>query len=303
MVSVPELINEMKPIAVIVARFQVPELNPGYRKLIQHLLAQHDKVAVVLGAAATPGSAENPLNVAARKHMIQQAFPTMKVLSLKDHPLDEAWSRELDELLDKNFPTNTIIYGTVEGVINRYSGKYNTAEIGIYKDGETEIPERFDSVEFREGVVHAYYTGYPKVYPTVDVAVFRKDKKELLLGKKKSDNKWRLIGGFVDPSDADFAAAAKRELQEECGDIQVSKMRYEGSFKIDDWRYRYERDKIISTLFSTDLISGDPVASDDIAELKWVEFRAVKSQMTNGDTAPEHGEMLRHLLSVFLFED
>ncbi len=43
-----------------------------------------------------------------------------------------------------------------------------------------------DSEEFRTGVIYAYSNTYLKVYPTVDIAVFRNNKIEILLGKKKS---------------------------------------------------------------------------------------------------------------------
>jgi bifunctional NMN adenylyltransferase/nudix hydrolase len=73
-------------------------------------------------------------------------------------------------------------------------------------------------------------------------------------------------------------------------------MQYEGSFRVADWRYKNETDKIITTLFSTDYISGLPQGSDDIAEVKWFTLDTVLGMIDSKTIAPEH---IRHL-SVLL---
>lgn len=290
----------MKERAILIGRFQVPEMNVAYRKLIESIKEKHGDVILVLAVPGIPVSMVNPLPLQSRITMIEEAFRGLKILSLKDHPLDEAWSRNLDELLNEKISGDRfVIYGTRERFINQYRGKHKTAEL---PDEETERPsveEEPSSIAFRKGMVHASGKRYPAVFPTVDVAVFRNNRSQILLGKKDADGKWRLIGGFADPTDEGFTAAAKRELHEECGEIETSELVYEGSFKIDDWRYRFEQDKIISTLFSTDYISGEIQAQDDVAELDWFPIAELPNLIKEDKTAREHAQMFRDLLKKY----
>ena len=63
------------------------------------------------------------------------------------------------------------------------------------------------------------------------------------------------------------------------------------SFKIDDWRYRSEVDKIISHLYVMTKTFGRARASDDIVELHLFDFDKVKLT----DIVPEHHEMFNAL--------
>src|ERR1044071_6752407 len=106
---------------------------------------------------------------------------------------------------------------------------------------------------------------YPTVFPTVDV-VIRKDGK-LLLGRKAKQDKFRFLGGFADPAlDNSYEDAAKREANEE-SNLVVTGVKYLGSTRIDDPRSRGTEHCIITHLFLAEVWSGEPVASDDIAEL------------------------------------
>ena len=120
-----------------------------------------------------------------------------------------------------------------------------------------------------------------------------------MLGKKDNDQKWRLLGGFSDPTNDSYEASALRELQEECGKIEVAPMKYEGSFRVNDWRYRNEADKIITTLFSTEFIAGNPEGSDDIAEVNWFPISELPGMIERGLTAPEHMPQLTRILERY----
>jgi bifunctional NMN adenylyltransferase/nudix hydrolase len=290
----------MKETAILIGRFQIPEMNDGYRKLIETIRQTHDDLVLVLAEPKIPASKENPLPLESRMAMIAEAFPELRVLSLKDHPLDEEWSRNLDELLDEFAEGRSlVIYGSKERFIDQYRGKHKTAKLSDRRPTDSGVEEDPSSKSFRRGMVYAAGKRYASVFPTVDVAVFREKRSEILLAKKDIDGKWRLIGGFADPSDEGFAVSAKRELQEECGDIETSELTYEGSFRIDDWRYRFEQDKIITTLFSADYICGSPQARDDVAELDWFSLDSVPGMMDEGKTALEHGQMFRFLLTKY----
>ena len=95
------------------------------------------------------------------------------------------------------------------------------------------------------------------------------------------------------------AAAAARELREECGDLEISALQYMASFRMDDWRYRREEDKIITTLFAADFLAGTPIGSDDIAEVAWFTLADVATLMANGQTALEHTPQLTAVLSTY----
>ena len=108
---------------------------------------------------------------------------------------------------------------------------------------------------------------YPTVFATVDVVIERDGK--LLLGRKTHQQKFRFVGGFADPAlDNSYEDAAKREAMEETC-LVVSAVKYLGSTRIDDPRYRGTEDCIITHLFLAEEWEGIPVVSDDIAELKW----------------------------------
>ncbi|NBP70708.1 MAG: NUDIX domain-containing protein [Cytophagia bacterium] len=296
----------MNTLGVIIARFQSPYLHEGHKSLIESVKKSHNKTVIVLGVSPVLGSRKNPLDFHTREKMIKKEYPEVVVLPLSDHPLDNAWSANLDSLLSNSFPGSKFrLYGSRDSFIKYYNGRFEVVELPESgSHNATLIREKIsdrvlDSEEFRTGVIYAYANTYLKVYPTVDIAMFRNDKTEILLGKKLIDNKWRLLGGFSDPTDESYEAAAKRELTEECGEIETTPMVYEKSFKVNDWRYKSEEDKIITCLFSTEYISGSAVGSDDIAEVQWFKLSEVKSMMESRATAEEHDPQLSHLMTKY----
>jgi bifunctional NMN adenylyltransferase/nudix hydrolase len=58
-------------------------------------------------------------------------------------------------------------------------------------------------------------------------------------------------------------------------------------------------DKIITSMFSTDFVSGDPLGSDDIAKVRWFKLADVKSLLVAGETAEEHSPQLSLLISKY----
>ena len=297
----------MNTIGVIIARFQTPYLHEGHKAIIDYVRTRHNKVVVVLGISPVLGSRRNPLDFPTRERMIKKDYPELFVLPLSDHPLDSKWSQNLDTLLSGTFPGSRFnLYGSRDSFIKYYSGNLLTEELPENGNhNSTNIREQIsdkviDSQEFRIGVIYACANTYLKVYPTVDIALFRNERTEMLLGKKDIDGKWRLLGGFSDPTDESYEAAALRELREECGPVQCSAMMYEASLRVNDWRYRREEDKIITTLFSTDYINGDLQGSDDIAEVTWFGLRDIEQMINQGVTAPEHRPQLDFLLKKYL---
>lgn len=275
-------------IGVIIGRFQVTELYAGHIELIQKVIHNHKQIVIFLSVAPVLVTKKNPLDFITRKEMILKVFPNITILSLPNEPDDNDWSRELDKRIREVFSIgNALLYSGRDSFRSAYTGIFETTEIEQIADfSDVEMLKDF-SVEtkanpnFRAGVIFAVHNQYPKVFPTVDVAIMRDD--EMLLGRKSHQALFRFIGGFVDPTDDNFEQAAQREAQEETG-VEVGNLQYVGTAKIDDWRYRHETDKIITTLFTADYISGNAKAQDDIAEIKWFKI----NNLTTEDFVVEH---------------
>ncbi len=282
-------------VGVIIARFQTPYLHEGHKALMSEVTNNHDKLIIVLGVCPVRGSRKNPYDYFTREKMIKREYPEVIVLPLSDHPSDTQWSDNLDNILLTAGPAeHFVLYGSRDSFIPYYSGRNKTIELPEHGGhNATELRKKyadkvFDSQDFRAGILYAYHNQYPKVYPTVDIAVFRNEGKEILLGKKPNNMKWRLIGGYVDPSDEKLEDAALRELEEEAGPIVVKNMSYVMSTKVDDWRYRSEVDKIITTVFRCEYVSGEFQAQDDICELGWHNVKDLPEMIKGGEITPEH---------------
>jgi len=119
------------------------------------------------------------------------------------------------------------------------------------------------------------YETFDKVNPTVDIACFNVNHNYMLFGKKATDDKLRLIGGFADVTDKSYEDTARREFLEETGGT-LENVEYIGSRLSNDWRFRKSNDKVITALFYGQILDDSNLkAADDIAELKWVEFNTL----------------------------
>ncbi len=297
--------EELRPnrasVGIIVGRFQVPSLHEGHRGIIEEVLEKHEKVVIILGVAPIKATKNNPLDFKARQKMIETAFPDVDVVYVKDNPDDHAWAKDLDTIIEQACPPMKPItlYGSRDSFIDSYKkagGRFNTKEL-IPKFIVSGSQERDlaslkvkETEDFRRGVAWACGNQYPTAYPTVDVAIVRKEDgviTHLLMGNKKIDgDKIRFIGGFVDPRPVPKEYAngrvleynARREALEETG-CEVDNFKYLGTFLINDWRYRNEEDKIVTTLFLGELMFGAVKASDDIDSLEWIEYKNLSNTL------------------------
>lgn len=294
----------MKNTGVIIARFQTPYLHEGHKYLLSEIQQKHNRIVVVLGVSPVKGSCRNPFDFYTREKLLKQYLPDLVVLPLADHPSDLGWSKNLDELLHSTFPLESfVLYGSRDSFIPAYTGHYEVIalpEAGDYsatsiREGNSD--KVLDTVDFRMGINYAYHNVYPKSYPTVDIALMRENNTEVLLGKKSTSNKWRFPGGFVDPTDLNYETAAKRELTEECGDLETGDMEYVASMQIDDWRYRSETDKVMTTFFKTELLEGNPKANDDLEELGWFPVQELGNMLQSGTITEEHVVLVKLLLN------
>lgn len=286
---------------VIVGRFQVVELNALHKKMIGKVLRRHKKVAVFLGSNPAPSNL-NPIDLMFRVDLFESHYKDkLEVFEMPDLPDDRIWSQELDRrILEMRPEGNVVLYGTMEGFLERYSGRYSAELLEASPDDIPELigmDDEWDIRSFRAGMLYAAMRRFPTVYPTVDVAVFRNEMSQVLLARKEHETRYRFPGGFSDPEDDSFEMAAMRELVEECGDIVVDNLMYLGSLKVDDWRYRETADGIITHLYACSFVSGNPSPNDDIAEIKWFDVEKIKEELF----VPEHKD-LWNLLNDFLQE-
>ena len=290
---------------IIVARFQTPYLHEGHIDLINQVKANHNRTVIVLGVSPINGK-RNPFDYYTREKMIKSVYPDIVILPLRDQAQDDVWSKQLDAIINDTFPgASVVLYGSRDSFIPSYKGRFNTEELAPQGDyNATELRKKcadtvLASQDFRTGIIYALNNQYTKVYPTVDVAVFRKNKSEILLGKKPNESNWRLIGGFVDPEDNCFEDAALREMLEEAGNIEVSQMNYEASQRIDDWRYRTEQDKITTTLFSCDYVFGNPTPKDDIEALEWFKVTDLMNMIDKNIINKSHFKLIELLYKKY----
>lgn len=287
---------------IIIGRFQVFELNDIHEKLIASVRERHKHTIVFLGSNPAP-SLYNPIDLELRMLMLHDRYgDDIQVEEMPDLPDDRIWSQELDRRILELRPEGEVtLYGTELDFVQRYNGRYPSE---VLEAQESDFPENphIEALEnmrdFRAGIIYANLRRFPTVYPTVDIAVFRNDGRELLLARKANETKYRLPGGFTDPEDESYEDAALRELGEECGELTIDGLTYLGSCRIDDWRYRGSWDSVMTHLYACELADGEAEPSDDIAELRWFEVKKLSEE----SFVPEH-RPLWGMLQAFLEEE
>lgn len=291
-------------IGVIVGRFQIHELHEAHRMVIETVLKNHKKALLFLGVSPAIGTTRNPLDYTSRQMMIQEEYPGLVIMPLPDQASDEKWSKTLDSRVKEVFPNGSaLIYGSRDSFIPYYKGKLPTKELEqtVYVSG-TEIRKNTSeeikaSHLWRAGAIYQAYNRFPISYQTVDIAAVNPEKTLILLAQKPAEDLLRFIGGFVDPSDVSLEHAAGREFTEEsCG--KVSNLQYLGSFRVDDWRYRTERDKIMTAFFVGVHNGGILEPADDIYALKWVDTKTFLSpEWITANMVKEHHPLALALAS------
>ncbi|MGB5929157.1 MAG: NUDIX domain-containing protein, partial [Cyclobacteriaceae bacterium] len=246
----------MKDIGVLTGHFQVLRLTGRQEDFIKLARHRHEQLWIVLTDDPVKGSVRHPFTTQVRESMINEVFPDVKVLSLKESPEPDDWTRRLEELLsEQESQADFTLYGTASVLRNRYTGSWTIEETDTELDSDNAeaaegfSPEVVSGESFRKGIIYAYRQLYPQVYPTVDIAAYHPEESKWLVVRKAYNKEWRFPGGFSDPDDERFESAATRELEEETG-VTTGELTYEMSVKVDDWRYRNERNKIITSLYS-----------------------------------------------------
>jgi bifunctional NMN adenylyltransferase/nudix hydrolase len=297
--------KEQKPdVGVLVGRFQVDELHAGHIRLLDAIVKNHSKTIIFLGNSPVKCTTRNPLDFEARKLMIAQVYPKAIIMYIPDMYTDKAWSMRLDSQISDltGIQSKVRLYGSRDSFISHYTGRYECEELEQISfasgtDRRKKISQKVKGTkDFRMGVIWAVMNQYPKCFPTVDILAVR-DSKEgktmVLLGKRDSEPKYRICGGFVEPRET-YEDAAVREFREEAG-VEIHDPQYLKSFVVDDWRYRGEVDAITTALFMAQIKSGTPCPGDDIDELKWFELTEnLVYEVVNG-----HKQLIQYVLDKY----
>lgn len=288
----------MKSVGVIIGRFQTPELHPGHHYLIAEVMGNHGHICILVGTRNAQPTARDPLDFETRRLMLKKHYPKATVRRLDDCATDELWSRQIDNILVETFPEMTaVLYGSRDSFLKSYNGTHACKMIRevsgisatVLRTDAGRIPQ--ESAAFRSGVIYGTAKRFPTSYQTVDIAILHAGRQEVLLARKEYDAPlWRFVGGFVDPADETLECAAKREAQEETGKILIADIKYAGSLRVADFRYRGQSDQVMTSFFMAQYVSGDPIPTDDISELAWYPLEGVMDILV-----PQHkplGEML-----------
>ena len=288
---------------VVVGRFQIDDLHEGHYDLLKDVQDRHTNLVIIIGTSPCRCTVNNPLDLDTRRRMLMRAFPSAKIGYIEDCYSDEAWSEKLDTVISAKTSDDidVVLYGSRDSFIPHYSGKYPVkALIQRRYISASEIRKQLSvrsrhTVDFRAGAIWYSLNQYPSALPTVDVAVLHLDKKEIriLLGKRNTEDKFRLIGGFVAPGET-YEDAAYRELYEEAS-IKAEDVTPMRSFFVDDWRYKSEQNKITTMLYVVSAYTGTPEPDDDIDELAWF---TLDSRLLDR-VVPNHLQMVDYLISTY----
>jgi bifunctional NMN adenylyltransferase/nudix hydrolase len=280
-------------IGVVIGRFQVPHLTDGHTYLLHTAGLMVDKLIILVGRSEAQ-TKRNPLPYQIREEMIAKYCKSVMpnkdcvILPLNDHPDDAKWAVQVNDIiLRANGEGSTFVFGGRDSCLDTYVKNGGLGHIinlqSPYSVTGTWVRENIkhiNSNDFRAGMIYKSQSEFPRAYPVVDVVIWRPSSlygKEYLVARKPTDEagKWRFIGGFVDPTDSSYEGAVRREAREETG-IEVDWIKYCGSVRIDDWRYKKCEEKVISTVYSALFIFGDGHAKDDISETYWMALDQLK---------------------------
>jgi bifunctional NMN adenylyltransferase/nudix hydrolase len=286
------LVTNFKTTGILVARFQVPDLHEGHHRLIKKVKQYHKKIFLFLGVAPMPTD-KNPLDFPTRVKMISNHYPDLTIVPITDVNDDTLWVKNLEATIRAVEPKNQVIlYGSRDSFIKYYKdngGRFETVDVLPEIDmSGTELREEIcnevkDSADFRAGIIYHLHNTYPKVIPTVDIAIYRffNNNIEILLGRKPDEenkNLWRIPGGFIEKKHNGGINAAIAEAEEETN-VKILKegLQFITQANINDWRLKGTRDTIMTTLFAYQYVNpwndnnsgGFPKAGDDLSSLKW----------------------------------
>jgi len=291
-------------VGVVIGRFQVDELHPGHKALIQHTKSQHPNIIIFIGVAPLEGTKNNPLSYQLREQMLRSEYPKATILPIYDVYNDSVWSKNLDATIKKLYYGSTVtMYCGLDGFKPHYSGEFEVVaqDYSLQRyhgtDIRTKIGQSADhQASFRAGIIHQTQKPYVNVKMCVDIAATKDG--HVLLGHKRYEEAqgvgklWRFPGGQLDPDDVSLESAAKRELYEETGLTCEGTLAYISSFQVGDWRNYGTGLSTFTAFFECEGAMGAAAARDDLDEIKWFPIDRETANLIVSEHAPLYCDLL-----------
>lgn len=271
---------------VIVGRFQVAELTDAHLELLTLVGEYHNgHVIVFVGVnASMQPTKHDPLDYETRRRMIQQQFPTYSIAPLMDQKTDELWSDLLDASIRAQVQFGKVfLYGGRDSFAPYYKGNYEIKNLELtlhpHISGTTHRQKIsdfvLDTADFRAGIIYGMENSYSRILPCIDIAIVcRSDKHSavptrpvVLLGRRKTEPKWRFIGGHAEKNSS-YEDDAVREAFEEAG-VRPTNLEYVGSGSVQDWRFKNTSEQIKTSFYVGYVPNLSCKAGDDINEVSW----------------------------------
>lgn len=309
--------------SVIVGRFQTHRLTCGHENLIKTAAKNANLLLVCVGNSIVRNTRREPLPFEARKTMLEEfCLKNTKVTELQIVPINDLgnmplWCEQLDFIINSSVSAyygdcDITIYGGRDSVVDYYTGKYKTELVGeIFgvnatheRDAVLNLIGTDMNESFRLGMIYASQWRFPCGFPTADIVCCRikNNNVEMLLCRKPNRTQYQLPGGFFDPNlDQNLEDTAIRELFEETN-VVASTIGYLGSYVVDDFRYRKDIDKIVTSVYYIKCFDGcDANPKDDVEEVKWFDLETL---IKNTDTIiyPAHKKIIIDAIKNFTHE-
>ncbi len=305
-------------VGCVIGRFQVETLHEGHRYLINEAFRHHKKVIIFVGCPAISGTKYDPIDFPTRERMLRAEYPDAIILPQYDRLADADWSKALDAQIRGIVPnlSGAKLYGGRKSFQPHYRGEFTAVVVESGIEFRSGTAQRSDigkvvrgSADFRAGIIYSTQNSFPYTQMCVDIAVLKKcdfclgtgresdnadfvecqcrgNTHKVLLGRKESENKWRLPGGKVDKGET-LERAARRELMEETGVVdEHQSLTYLGSYPVNDWRFKNAGEiGLLTALYTVDFSWGAPQAGDDLHELKWCPISKAEDEVIKAHKA------------------
>lgn len=301
-------------LAVVIGRFQVPRPHEGHRALLKTASERAARVLVLVGSAPRL-TKRNPLPAALVCTQVQATLRELlitegSIMPLPDMRSDADWVKRADEMIAQCVPWNAkvvLLFGQDarnagllgdprSAIVYKQFGKH-TVEVHHF-DGPrgTELRAKAPAEAYARrnediaiGMAAAFELMNSHVVSAADVLVCCKDQPypTVLLGRKSNEDKWRLLGGMVEPGEAPIETAT-REAYEEAR-AQLTNIKSLGVFVVKDWRFPEPDSGVLSHLYYGWASQGVFTAGDDIAEVKMFVATDLRTRINDVVVEEHHG--------------